>query len=33
MPQITEIPDFPLIKIVHQGGLKQGDSIKRFLEI
>lgn len=29
MPQITEIPDFPLIKIVHQGGLKQGDSIKK----
>lgn len=29
MPDITEIPDFPLIKIVHQGGLKQGDSIKK----
>lgn len=29
MPEITEIPNFPLIKIVHQGGLKQGDSIKK----
>lgn len=29
MPNITEIPDFPLIKIVHQGGLKQGDNIQK----
>lgn len=29
MPDITEIPDFPLIKIVHQGGLKQGDNLKK----
>jgi hypothetical protein len=29
MPDITEIPDFPLIKIVHQGGLKQGDNIQK----
>lgn len=29
MPDITEIPDFPLVKIVHQGGLKPGDSIKK----
>lgn len=29
MPDITDIPDFPLIKIVHQGGLKQGDNIQK----
>lgn len=29
MPGITEIPEFPLVKIVHQGGLKPGDSIKK----
>ncbi|MGO4710379.1 DUF6603 domain-containing protein [Chryseobacterium sp. 2TAF14] len=32
MPNITEIPDFPLIKIVHQGGLKQGDNIKKVFQ-
>ncbi|MCX8526457.1 hypothetical protein OF897_21295 [Chryseobacterium formosus] len=29
MPNITEIPDFPLIKIVDQGGLKPEDNIQK----
>ncbi|WP_131430837.1 DUF6603 domain-containing protein [Chryseobacterium formosense] len=32
MPNITEVPDFPLIKIVHQGGLKPGDNIKKIFQ-
>lgn len=32
MPDITDIPEFPLIKIVHQGGLKQGDSIQKIFK-
>ena len=29
MPNISEVPNFPLVKLVHQGGLKQGDSIQK----
>lgn len=29
MPNISEIPEFPLVKIVHQGGLKQGDNVQK----
>ncbi len=32
MPNITDIPEFPLIKIVHQGGLKPGDDIKKIFQ-
>lgn len=29
MPNISEVPNFPLVKLVHQGGLKQGDNVKK----
>lgn len=29
MPNINEVSEFPLVKIVHQGGLKQGDNVQK----